>query len=304
MTNRDAERHERAGRVPTETAANRFRIGILGSTMSDPLGDAARSRLTAAAIHTLEREGYDVHRPESSAEPPAIATRGAESVSVEPLASDDIDPTTVASRLGHAASRDRRALFVVGSAATERRLRELLSAPVLVVDERDGRRRFHSGPDRIPVQGGGYACVHVEGPFTPEIRWRETDTPIGPVPAAPGIDPTAMDGTARPTVPRLLCEVDGEVVAVLAGVESLRMPPASAFPFSYARNASDKRFRVRRGHDGRVIDDFAGFAAMREAGYVPLPMPLVPEHVLGELVEPLADGPEGHWELVRIVEDG
>ena len=267
--------------------------------MSDPLGDAARSRLTAAAVRTLERDGYEVRRPGSSAEPPAIAVRDDDPVSVEPLASDDIDPTTVASRLGHAVSRGRRALFVVESAAAERRLEAILAEPTLLADVRNGRRTFHSGPDRITVQGGGYACVHVEGLGTPELRWRETDTPLGPVPAGPGIDPSATEESGRPAVARLVCEVDGEVVAVLAGVESLRVPPAAAFPYSYARNATDKRFRVRRGHDGHVVDDFAGFAAMREAGYVPVPMPLVPEHVLGSIARPGGDGLGAHWEIVR-----
>ncbi len=262
--------------------------------MSDPLGDAARRRLTDAAARELTREGYEVTFPASSAEPPAIARRGGEHVSVEPLAADDVDPTTVASRLGHAIERERRALFVVETAAVERGLRDVLADPTLLEAERDGRRTFHSGPDRIPIDRGGYACVRVDGPTDPRIRWRETDTPIGPVAAVSDVDPTETDGSGRPTVPRLVCEVDGEVVSVLAGVESLRVPPASAFPYGYARNATDKRFRVRRGTDGTVVDDFPGFTAMREADYVPIPMPLVPEHVLDETADV-----ERRWTITR-----
>lgn len=262
--------------------------------MTDPLGDAARRRLTDAAARELADDGYEVTLPPSSAEPPAVAKRGGEHVSVEPLAADDVDPTTVASRLGHAMERGRRALFVVETPAAERRLRDVLAAPTLLEAERDGLRTFHAGPDRIPIDRGGYACVHVDGTGDPRIRWRETDTPLGPVPAASDVDPVEVDDAGRPTVPRLVCEVNDEVVAVLAGVESLRVPPASAFPYGYARNATDKRFRVRRGEDGVVADDFSGFTAMREAGYVPIPMPLVPEHVLGEAVDV-----EDRWTIIR-----
>lgn len=249
--------------------------------MSDPLGDAARRRLADVAVSELRSDGYDVVRPDSSAEPPAVATRNGETVSIEPLAPDDVTPTTLASRLGHAIERGRRALFVVDDADAERRVRSVLEEPALVVTEHDGNRTFHAGPDRIPVEGGGYACVRSSGVGDPAIRWRETDTPIGPVAAAPDVDAAATEDAGRPVVPRLVCETDGEVLAVLAGVESLRVPPAAAFPYAYARNAGDKRFRVRRGSDGVVVDDFPGFAAMREAGYVPIPMPLVPEHLLG-----------------------
>lgn len=271
--------------------------------MADPLGDAARRRLTDAAVRELRADGYDVVRPDASVEPPAVATRAGETVSVEPLAADDLDPTTVASRLGHAIERDRRALFVVGDADAERRARTILAAPALLVAETGGHRTFHAGPDRIPVEGGGYACFRSPGPGEPTIRWRETDTPIGPVAAAPEVDAAAIAETGRPAVPRVVCEVDGEVIAVLAGVASLRVPPATAFPYAYARNGDDKRFRVRRGNDGVVVDDFSGFAAMREAGYVPIPMPLVPEHLIGTAGDdsPPATVPnvDDRWRLLR-----
>ncbi|WP_066417827.1 hypothetical protein [Halorubrum aethiopicum] len=279
--------------------------------MPDPLGDAARRRLTEAAASRLAARGYDVTRPGTRAEPPAVAVRDEERFGIEPLTDADATPTTVASRLGHALERDRRALFVVTDDGVASAVRSLLTDPPLLVDEADGRRTFHEGPDRIPVDTGsipgaarGYACVRVDdldGPdgvsrgsdADPTFRWRETDTPAGPVPSVGGVDAASTGPDGRPSVPRLVCEVDDRVVAVLGGVESLRTPPAGAFPYVYRRDPADKRFRVRRGDDGTVVETASGFAAMRAAGFVPVPMPLVPEHVVGP-----AAGVEGAWELV------
>ncbi|OYR56427.1 hypothetical protein DJ70_09145, partial [Halorubrum halodurans] len=108
-----------------------------------------------------------------------------------------------------------------------------------------------------------------------------------------GVDAAAAGPDGRPSVPRLVCEVDGRVAAVLGGVESLRTPPAAAFPYVYRRDPADKRFRVRRSDDGTVVETASGFAAMRAAGFVPVPMPLVPEHVLGPSVDV-----DGAWDLV------
>lgn len=262
--------------------------------MPGPLGDATRRRLTDAAATRLTEDGYEVAQPETRAEPPAVATRGdATALAVEPLTRDDATATVIASRLAHALSRDRRAYFVVDDDETAERVRSLLADPPLLVAERDGRRTFHAGPDRIPVAGGGYACVRFEGLGEPTFAWRETDTPVGPVPAGPGVDAAAVDDAGRPVVPRLVCEVDGRVVAVLAGVESLREPPAEAFPYAYSRHPDDKRFRVRRGADGAVVESASGFAPMRAAGYVPIPMPIVPEHVLGPAFAPDRDAEAG-----------
>ncbi|TKX82349.1 hypothetical protein [Halorubrum sp. SD626R] len=290
--------------------------------MPGPLGDATRRRLTDAAAARLADDGYEVAHPETRAEPPAVATRrdGEAPVAVEPLTADDATPTVVASRLAHALDRDRRACFVVADDATAERVRSLLADPPLLAAERDGRRTFHAGPDRIPVAGGGYACVRFEGLGEPTFAWRETDTPVGPVPAGPEVDAAAVDEAGRPAVPRLFCEVDGRVVAVLGGVESLREPPAEAFPYAYSRHPDDKRFRVRRGSDGAVVESASGFAPMRAAGYVPIPMPIVPEHVLGPAYAPergaegggvdgeSGDGAKGRtdlddaWDLIRVDE--
>jgi len=278
--------------------------------MPGPLGDATRQRLTDAAAARLADDGYEVAHPETRAEPPAVATRpgGDAPVAVEPLTPDDATATVIASRLAHALDRARRVCFVVDDPEVAEAVRSLLSDPPLLVGERDGRRTFHAGPDRIPVAGGGYACVRYEGLGEPSFAWRETDTPVGAVPAGPGIDAASVDEANRPVVPRLVCEVDGRVVAVLAGVESLREPPAEAFPYAYSRHPNDKRFRVRRGADGAVVESASGFAPMRAAGYVPIPMPLVPEHVLGPGFAPdrKAGSEAGEtdldaaWDLIRV----
>jgi hypothetical protein len=278
--------------------------------MPGPLGDATRQRLTDAAAARLAADGYEVAHPETRAEPPAVATRSSDDapLAVEPLTPDDATATVIASRLAHALDRERRVRFVVDDPEVAEAVRSLLSDPPLLVNERDGRRTFHAGPDRIPVAGGGYACVRYEGLGEPAFAWRETDTPVGAVPAGPGIDAAAVDGAGRPVVPRLVCEVDGRVVAVLAGVESLREPPAEAFPYAYSRHPNDKRFRVRRGADGAVVESASGFAPMRAAGYVPIPMPIVPEHVLGPAFAPDRDGEseaaasdlDDAWDLIRV----
>lgn len=256
--------------------------------MPGPLGDATRRDLADAAAERLAAEGYEVTRPESAVEPPAVAVRGDERLAVEPLAADDATPTVIVSRLGHALDRDRRVRFVARDDDTAAAVRELLADPPLLAARRDGRRTFHLGPDRVPVSGGGYACVRAEGLGEPAFAWRETDTPAGPVGEHPDADPAAVDDEGRPVVPRLVFDVDGTPVAVLAGVDGLRTPPDEAFPFAYRRDPDDKRFRVRRGDAGTVVETVGGFAALREAGYVPVPMPLVPEHALGRSLDDAA----------------
>lgn len=266
--------------------------------MRDPLGDAARGRLTDAAEAFLHDCEFSIERPETRAEPPAIATRGDHHFGIEPLTADDATPTTVVSRIGHALERDRRALFVVGDDSTEAALRELLAEPALLVADADGRRTFHAGPDRIPLESGGYACLHYDGPDEPDIVWRETDTPLGPVPSVADVDPTALTDEGTPAIPRLVCELDGRVVAVFGGVESLRTPPETAVPYRYRRDPHDKQFRVFRTDDDVVVETCSGISALKRAGYHPLPMPLVPEHVLGSGAR-IGDA----WALLRVDDD-
>jgi len=97
--------------------------------------------------------------------------------------------------------------------------------------------------------------------YRPDYRWEEVAVGGGTV--------------------RLVCYDGGQVVARLDGVESLRSPPADAFPFSY-RRAADKRLHVTDA-TGQLLGVYASYRAMRRAGFDPVPAPLVPEHVLGDL---------------------
>ena len=269
--------------------------------MLGPFGDATRRDLTDAAAARLASEGFDVTRPETGSEPPAVATRGDDRVAVEPLAADDATAVVITSRLGHGLDRDRRVLFAVRDADAAAAVRDLLVDPPLLAARRGDRRTFHLGPDRIPVSGGGYACVRADGLGEPTFAWRETDTPAGPVAACTDVDAAAVDDDGRPVVPRLVCEVDGSPVAVLAGVGGLRTPPDEAFPFAYRRDPADKRYRVRRGGDGSDVETEGGFAALRDAGDAPDPMPLVPEHALGRSLDD--DALAAAWDLVVIGEE-
>jgi hypothetical protein len=69
-------------------------------------------------------------------------------------------------------------------------------------------------------------------------------------------------------------------VAVLGGVDALDRPPADRFPFSYARGG-EKRIRVRNSA-GEPVHSAGGVRALGEAGFEPVPMPLVPEHVFAD----------------------
>jgi len=256
--------------------------------MRDPLGDEARERLTDEAAEFLTERGFDVERPETRAEPPAVARREGHAFGVEPLTLEEATPTTVASRIGHAIERDRRVLFVVGDDLVADELRDLLAPPRLLRGTDGGMREFHAGPDRIPLREGGYACVEYDGLKAPEFRWRESATPVGPVPATEGVDAGATaveDDVAEPVVPRLVCDVSGRPAVVLGGTASLQTPPAAAVPYRYSRDADDKQFRVVRTDDGAVVERFGGFAGLKHAGYHPVPMPLVPEHVFGPDVD-------------------
>ena len=235
-------------------------------------------RLLDAGARALGERGYDVTRPESGAEPPALATPGddadppfgeARETAIDPLA--DADPTTVLSRLWTNRNRGRATLFVVDDRATADAVADLLAAALLVVAADDaGRRTFFDGPDRVPLAEGGYAAV----PAGDDVVWRETG-----------------EGETF----RLSLETDrGEVIGALDGVGDLDCPPRATFPFGYERD-DDKRIRVR-DFLGRPVETFPGVKAMRAGGFAPVAAPLVPEHML--------DGPvDGRWGAL-VVEDG
>ncbi|SDQ35949.1 hypothetical protein [Halopelagius longus] len=227
-------------------------------------------RLLESGVSALKRAGYRVERPTSGALPDAVGVRdgdgegGTDShVGVEPLPTADADPTFILSRLSNDASNGRVTLFVVEDDAGARACADVLESPPLVRDEDEwGRRTFYDGPGRVALDGGRFALHRSDDP---NLRWTEegTDDEKRLV-----LRDGSRDGRS---------DGDDEVVAVLPNVDALRAPDARTFRYSYAREA-DKRLRVRTA-DGREAGAYSGFAAMRRDAYVPVPMPLVPEHV-------------------------
>ncbi|WP_299268870.1 hypothetical protein [Halorientalis sp.] len=188
---------------------------------------------------------------------------GRDSVGGRPSPGGDTLALTVVARLAAAAKNGQATLFVAApeTAAT---VRSLLTGPFCCRASTDGRRTFHSIPDRIMLTDDSYACVRADGGVT----WREE-----PVGSGPGADEAGDT--------RLVCEADGTVRAALDSVESLRCPgpDPGAFPYRY-RRGDDKRMHVH-GRD-RELGAFTGVAAMKTRGYRPVPLPLVPEHHVRE----------------------
>lgn len=221
----------------------------------------------------LRARGYTVTRGADAGDPPALAVAdGAdaplalgETVAIEPV---EPDPTALVERAAHAARHDRAVLYAT-TAADADPVREILTPPRFVADERDGLRRFYHVPDRIRLSDGSYAAVKAAQP-TPRrgeparvsadrvLAWREEAGPDG----AP---------------PRLVLEVNRHPTATLDSVDALACPgPADVFPYRYARR--DGAFRVFK--QDREVGRFRGVTAMRSGGYQPVPVPLVPEHHL------------------------
>jgi hypothetical protein len=240
-------------------------------------------RLLAVGRAACERRGYEVTDPGRPWLPsrlgdptpdatPFVAGSTAAQVAVEPLAPDEVTPTMLVSRLRNNRGNDRFSLFVVDDEATAREVRRVLHDPPLVAaEDACGARTFYNGPDRVPLAGGGYAAVRTDS--SPGVLvWREhgagDDRSLLLVDR--GCDLTGSSRDAR--------DVDGAVVAHLDGVDALACPDGSTFPYAYARDPEDKRFHVRTGR-GDAVGRYEGVAAMRANAYVPIPMPLVPEHV-------------------------
>jgi hypothetical protein len=233
--------------------------------------------LLAVGRAACERRGYQVTDPGRPWLPPRLASpttdvdpfvpRAVTSlVAIEPIAPADLTPTMLVSRLRNNVGNERFSLFVVPDEETARTVRQVLHDPPLVASEDElGRRTFYAGPDRVALAEGGYAAVRTDSD-PDRLVWREEGTADDRslVLVDSGPDTAAND--------------DETVLAHLDGVDELARPPAAAFPYSYTRDPDDKRFRIRVG-DRRVVGVYDGVAAMRANAYLPVPMPLVPEHV-------------------------
>lgn len=238
--------------------------------------DAGIERCTAA--------GYAVETETDAGNPPALATPTPEAVAlvdkarpivIEPLTEADIGPEAVVPRLAAAVDAGQDCLFVTpapdDSDALARVVASILRTPTaLAADDPEGRR-FYSGPDRVPLSNGSYACVRAP---VERLQWREVRV-----------------GADRP---RLELSAADEVVAVFEHVDALACPDRAAFRHAYSR--TDGRFEITERGD--VVDRFPDIAAMRRAGYTPVPMPLVPEHLFA------TDGdPTRSWSVCSVASD-
>lgn len=221
-------------------------------------------------VALCERAGYDVTAQSDRTSPPALARPTDDAVglatpgqprpvAIEPLTEADIGPSGLVPRFADALRQDRDCLFVVPSTAeTGTTLTQVaatvLGEPACVATDGPDGRQFYKGPDRVPLSDGSYACARAS---TADLQWREVR-----------ID------EARP---RLELSVGTEIVAVFEHVDALASAGRHAFQFAY-RRADDGRFEVTAGGD--VVERFPGPTAMRRGGYAPVPLPLVPEHLL------------------------
>lgn len=250
----------------------------------------ARSTSEAAATDALQGDGESptagVGGDSTPTTPEALLTGGS-TVAIEPL--PETDPTTVLSRLWNNRTNDRATLFVVPSQETADAVEELLSPPVGAVEMDDGRQ-FHTGPDRVPLDEGGYAAVPTGDPLV----WRESSSvPNDPTPSLS----ISGDGPESPTeaattagdvasdTPWLELRAGETVLARLEDVDALACPPRARFPYAYHRD-QDKQIRVL-DFAGRPVQRYTGIEAMRHGGFRPVPAPLVPEHMF--------DGPTAGW---------
>lgn len=241
-------------------------------------------RLLAAAAAVCDRRGYDVTAPGRPWLPPRLADPSADAtpfvagtattrVAIEPVHPTEATPTMLLSRLRNNAGNDRFSLFVVDDAATARSIRSVLSDPPLVAAEDPlGRRTFYTGLDRVPLADGGYAAVRTDVDPA-DLVWREVGADDSP--ALVLVDGDTSDRGADDATGTL--GGDDHVLAHLDGVDALACPDADRFPYSYERDPDDKRFRVRSSE--RTVGVYGGVASLRANAYVPVPMPLVPEHV-------------------------
>ena len=220
----------------------------------------------AAGVERCRGAGYVVETATDPGDPLALATPTADAaalvddprpVAIEPLTEADVGPDGVVPRLAAAVDADQDCLFVTPAPndgeTLARVVASILGTPTaLAADDPEGRR-FYSGPDRVPLSDGTYACVRAP---PDRLQWREVRV-----------------GADRP---RLELSAADEVVAVFEHVDALACPERAAFRHAYTRN-TDGQFDVTERGD--VVESFPSVTAMRRAGYTPVAMPLVPEHL-------------------------
>ena len=256
----------------------------------------------ADGVRYVRSRGFDVTRSTERGEPDAVATpldgaRLSDSLPPDdrPLAIErldaaertaaggrhahgsdlPVDPTTVLERVAGAARAGRRCLFVATPTVAEA-AHDVLTDPPFVRRATDGHREFYRSYDRVHLDTGALAAWRA---YRPDYRWEEV--PVG-----------------RGNV-RLVCYDGRDVVARLDSVETLRAPPADAFPYAY-RRAADKRLHVSSA-TGQLLGVYSSYRAMRRAGFDPVPAPLVPEHVAGDVGDTWAIAVDDGERITRVL---
>lgn len=214
----------------------------------------AQSEQFDAVLTDLQTRGFSLREEEHTtvAEDGPVDFTGTDApLSVLEIA--DARPLTVVSAIANATQHERVPVLVADK-YDHKDVAEIVSKPFLLAEQRE-ERRFFSVEDRIMLTDGTFACVGSSG----QIQWREV-TDRGPVES-----------------PAVALLVGGERVAVIESVDELRCPgpePAT-FRYRYTRE-EDGEFAVYEG--GACLGRYPGVTGMRENGYRPLPLPLVPEH--------------------------
>jgi len=215
-------------------------------------------------LDDLADRGFETTRLDGRGTPAAVARGGSapaavtdRPLSVEPLGT--ATPLALVARLADAA-RNRRGTLFVAAPDTAAAARDVLEAPLLRPATDDAARGFYAIPDRIRLSDGTLAAIDA----TSDQHWHE-DPPGG------------VSGESR----SLVLSVGGDAVAALPSVDALTCPgpDPSAFPYRYVRE-DDRRIHCY-GRD-REIGVFTGLTAMKDAGFHPVDLPLVPEHHLRE----------------------
>jgi len=214
----------------------------------------AQSGRFDTVLTNLQSRGYDLREGSHATiaeDGPTDLTGVGAPLSVIELG--DARPLSVVSAIANATQNERVPVLVTDDYDYEGAL-DIVSDPFLLAERREGRR-FFAIEDRIMLTDGTFACIGTSGP----IEWaEETDRGVVDTPAV-----------------ELL--VGGERVAILDSVDELACPGPTpeTFRFRYMR-ADDGRFAVYEGDE--CLGRYVGVTAMREHGYRPLPLPLVPEH--------------------------
>lgn len=238
----------------------------------------------AVGVERCREAGYTVETATDPGDPPALATPTVDAVglvddsrpiAIEPLTEADVGPEAVVPRLAAALDAGQDCLFVTpapnGGDALARIVASVCETPTALAADNPEGRRFYSGPDRIPLSDGSYACVRAPAE---RLQWREVRV-----------------GADRP---RLELSAADEVVAVLEHVDGLAAPDRTTFRHAYSRTGG--LFEVTEREE--VINSFVSVAAMRRAGYTPVAMPLVPEHLF-----PAAGDPTHAWGVCSVAPD-